>query len=317
MDALKLAGAGLIPKPHLTSRAFIVFNRHAPIPLFFSPITWALGIGRYWVPVQYQRWGLALKTLTQVARKLHTQWLETRPHKTQTWDRLEVFDSWTAFFFFLTVTWSDELNLILFLMHRCHYPCAIFTTICNTVHVVNSIDIAVLCSDWLVCSRWTHITTIRDHHKEPGSMLNDKTWASYSAVYFVRTLCFTLFFYTLFLFSSQLSSTNLRCSFSGSKMRRGWLIMHRTLAPWIHQVCLDNVACLLRFCSFLHATSYSTRNVSEAKHCALLTWILVLLPSGWGGNAVKLCHFWLFCLLYLLCAAAYSPNMNLRFVAMT
>ncbi len=62
--------------------------------------------------------------------------------------------SWRVFL--IAVTRSDELNLIP-LMHMHHYPCVISTTICNTVHALNSID--MLCSkqtDWHVITYYHH-----------------------------------------------------------------------------------------------------------------------------------------------------------------
>ncbi len=75
------------------------------------------------------------------------------------------------FIFFLAVTRPGELNLIQFLKHTRHYPCMIFTTICNSVHALNSTDIAML------CSKQTDLYAA-DEHSLPETW--DLTWDSRS-----------------------------------------------------------------------------------------------------------------------------------------
>ncbi len=84
----------------------------------------------------------------------HTQWLVTWPQKTLDLTRSQGLGPVTFFFsfsLFSAVTRSDELNFIPFSMGMRHYPCAICTTISNTEHALNSLDIAILCSQQTDC----------------------------------------------------------------------------------------------------------------------------------------------------------------------
>ncbi len=71
-----------------------------------------------------------------------------------------------SFFFYCAVTTSDELNVIPFLVHVCHYPCVICTTTANTAHALNSIDTAMLCStenNWRAADEHSvHVHDVRE-----------------------------------------------------------------------------------------------------------------------------------------------------------